>query len=187
MIVPEPWRDPSSKSNAAVHLERGQTTPCSRAFSVFGALYARSIFLVSDRACTLISRRRGRSRSPGGARTPQKLRPSTKFEMIGTHDQSDNGGNTMATDNHDISRRDFIARSLAAGLVAATRHSFAATLDIVESDVTVKTPDGTCDAAFIHPASGAYPGVIFWADAGGLRPAMRDMGKRIAAEGYGVL
>jgi len=93
----------------------------------------------------------------------------------------------MATDNHDISRRDFIARSLAAGLVAATRHSFAATLDIVESDVTVKTPDGTCDAAFIHPASGAYPGVIFWADAGGLRPAMRDMAKRLAAEGYSVL
>jgi carboxymethylenebutenolidase len=53
--------------------------------------------------------------------------------------------------------------------------------------VTVKTPDGTCDAAFIHPASGAYPGVIIWPDALGLRRSMRDMAKRLAAEGYSVL
>lgn len=101
----------------------------------------------------------------------------------------------MAADKHDpakpdeanVSRRDFIARSVAAGLVAATRQSFAATLEVVESEVTVKTPDGTCDAAFIHPASGAYPGVIIWPDALGLRPSMRDMAKRLAAEGYSVL
>ena len=93
----------------------------------------------------------------------------------------------MATDNHDISRRDFLARSVAAGLVAATSSPFAATLSVVESEVTVKTPDGTCDAAFIHPASGAYPGVIIWPDALGLRPAMRDMARRLAAEGYSVL
>jgi carboxymethylenebutenolidase len=91
------------------------------------------------------------------------------------------------TDETNISRRDFIARSVAAGLVAATGQSFAAPLDVVESDVTVKTPDGTCDAAFIHPASGAYPGVIIWPDAGGLRPSFRDMGKRIAGDGYSVL
>ena len=101
----------------------------------------------------------------------------------------------MATGKHDpttveetnVSRRDFIARSVAAGLVAATGHSFAATLDVVESDVTINTPDGTCDAAFIHPASGAHPGVIIWPDAGGLRPSFRDIGKRIAGEGYSVL
>jgi len=87
----------------------------------------------------------------------------------------------------NVSRRDFIARSVAAGLIAATGRPFAATLDVVESDVTVKTPDGTCDAAFIHPGSGAYPGVIVWPDAAGLRPAMRDIGKRIAGEGYSVL
>src|SRR5215472_3273847 len=105
------------------------------------------------------------------------------------------GGKTMAAGKHDptkadeanVSRRDFIARSVAAGLVAATGQSFAAMLDVVESEVTVRTPDGTCDAAFIHPASGAYPGVIVWPDAGGLRPSMRDMGKRIAGEGYSVL
>jgi len=93
----------------------------------------------------------------------------------------------MGTDNHDISRRDFLVRSAAAGLIAATSSPFAATLAVIESEVTVKTPDGTCDAAFIHPASGAYPGVIIWPDALGLRPVMRDMAKRLAAEGYGVL
>src|SRR5690348_18190239 len=91
------------------------------------------------------------------------------------------------TDETNVSRRDFIARSVAAGLVAATGKAFAATLDVVESDVTVMTPDGTCDAAFIHPASGSYPGVIIWPDAAGLRPAMREIGKRVAGEGYSVL
>ena len=86
-----------------------------------------------------------------------------------------------------VSRRDFIARSVAAGLVATAGQSFAATITVVETEVTVKTPDGICDAAFIYPASGAYPGVIIWADALGLRPSMRDMAKRLAAEGYSVL
>jgi len=53
--------------------------------------------------------------------------------------------------------------------------------------VQVKTPDGTCDAAFIHPATGSHPAVIIWPDAFGLRPSMRDMGTRLAAEGYSVL
>ena len=91
------------------------------------------------------------------------------------------------TDGAKLSRRDFIVRSVAAGLVVATGPSLAAALPVVESDVTIKTPDGTCDAAFIHPASGSHPGVIIWADAAGLRPSMRDMGKRIATEGYSVL
>jgi carboxymethylenebutenolidase len=51
----------------------------------------------------------------------------------------------------------------------------------------IKTPDGSCDAAFIHPTAGSHPGVIIWTDAFGLRPAMRDIGKRIAGEGYSVL
>ena len=57
----------------------------------------------------------------------------------------------------------------------------------IESDVEVRTADGVCNAAFFHPADGAYPGVIFWADAFGLRQASRDMGRRLAAEGYAVL
>jgi len=86
----------------------------------------------------------------------------------------------------DLSRRDFIAMSVAAGIVAAAGPASAA-MPVVESDVTVKSPDGMCDAAFIHPSTGSHPGVVIWADAFGLRPVMRDIGKRIAAEGYSVL
>ena len=87
----------------------------------------------------------------------------------------------------DLSRRDFLALSVAAGLAAAAGSTLAAAQQVVETDVTIKMPDGTCDAAFIHPPSGSHPGVLIWADAFGLRPAMRDIGKRIAAEGYSVL
>src|SRR5437773_371783 len=90
-------------------------------------------------------------------------------------------------DGADLSRRDFLALSVAAGLAAATGSTLAAVQQVVETDVTIKMPDGTCDAAFIHPPSGSHPGVLIWADAFGLRPAMRDIGKRIAAEGYAVL
>src|ERR1700737_776046 len=86
----------------------------------------------------------------------------------------------------DPSRRDFIALSVAAGLAAAAGSAFAAQ-PVAETEVTIRTPDGTCDAAFIHPAAGSHPGVLIWTDAFGLRPAMRDIGKRIAAEGYSVL
>jgi carboxymethylenebutenolidase len=86
----------------------------------------------------------------------------------------------------DIARREFVTRSLAAGL-AATASAAAAGLEVMETDVEIKTPDGTCDAAFIHPKTGSHPGVLIWPDAFGLRPAMRGIAKRIAAEGYSVL
>ena len=53
---------------------------------------------------------------------------------------------------------------------------------MVERDVEIKTPDGTCDAAFIHPKSGSHPGVLIWPDAFGLRPSMREMAKRFEFE-----
>ncbi len=87
----------------------------------------------------------------------------------------------------DLSRRDFVAISVAAGFVAATGSAAAAELPVTETNVEIKTPDGTCDAAYIHPVSGSHPAVIIWPDAFGLRPSMRDIGKRIAAEGYSVL
>ena len=90
-------------------------------------------------------------------------------------------------DGADLSRRDFLALSVAAGFAVAAGSTLAAAQQVVETDVTIKMPDGTCDAAFIHPPSGSHPGVLIWADAFGLRPAMRDIGKRIAAEGYSVL
>lgn len=87
----------------------------------------------------------------------------------------------------DLSRRDFVAVSVAAGVAVAASSASAAELPVVETNVDIKTPGGTCDAAFIHPASGSHPGVLIWTDAFGLRPSMRAIGKRIAAEGYSVL
>jgi len=60
--------------------------------------------------------------------------------------------------------------------------------NVVETDVTVKTADGTCDAVLFHPAGqGHWPAVLIWPDIMGLRPAFRDMGKRLAGQGYVVL
>lgn len=58
---------------------------------------------------------------------------------------------------------------------------------VTESDVNVTTPDGTADCYFVHPASGTAPGVVVWPDIFGLRPAFRQMGKRLAESGYAVL
>jgi carboxymethylenebutenolidase len=88
--------------------------------------------------------------------------------------------------SNDVSRRDFVAMSVAAGIVAAAGSATAAEA-VTETNVEIKTPDGTCDAAYIHPAAGSHPAVVIWTDAFGLRPAMRDIGKRIAGEGYSVL
>ena len=58
---------------------------------------------------------------------------------------------------------------------------------VTESEVTVTTPDGAADCYFVHPASGTAPGVLMWPDIFGLRPAFRQMGKRLAESGYAVL
>ena len=58
---------------------------------------------------------------------------------------------------------------------------------VTESDVTIKTPDGSADCYFVHPATGTAPGVLVWPDIFGLRPAFRQMGKRLAESGYSVL
>jgi carboxymethylenebutenolidase len=58
---------------------------------------------------------------------------------------------------------------------------------VTGSDVSITTPDGTCDAFFVHPATGQAPAVLVWPDIFGLRPAFRDMGKRLAESGYAVL
>jgi carboxymethylenebutenolidase len=58
---------------------------------------------------------------------------------------------------------------------------------VKEGDVTIKTPDGEADCYFVHPASGTAPAVLIWPDIFGLRPAFRQMGKRLAESGYSVL
>ncbi|MFN3859045.1 MAG: dienelactone hydrolase family protein [Caulobacter sp.] len=83
-----------------------------------------------------------------------------------------------------ISRRGFGLASLALGSAAAA--PALAEDGIMEMDVNVPTPDGTCDAAFFHGKKAA-PGVVIIPDIVGLRPAFRRMGRRLAAAGYSVL
>ena len=99
-------------------------------------------------------------------------------------------------DHFEDDREDFEARGL------VTRRQFGAMLGagmvmllpkvanavaVTESDVMVKTPDGTADCYFVHPASGTAAAVLMWPDIFGLRPAFRQMGKRLAESGYSVL
>jgi carboxymethylenebutenolidase len=58
---------------------------------------------------------------------------------------------------------------------------------VSEAEVDVTTPDGVADCYFVHPSSGAHPGVLIWPDAFGLRPAKKQMGRRLAESGYSVL
>jgi carboxymethylenebutenolidase len=93
----------------------------------------------------------------------------------------------MSDEPNTISRREFTALSIAAGVAAATGASAAAANDMIDADVQVTTGAGVCDAALIHPQKGSWPGVILFTDVFGLRPTMRDMAKRMAAGGFTVL
>src|SRR5216117_3375734 len=84
-----------------------------------------------------------------------------------------------------ITRRQF-GVMLGAGM-AMMLPQVANAVTVTESDVSVITPDGTADGYFVHPASGTAPGVLVWPDILGLRPAFRQMGKRLAESGYSVL
>jgi carboxymethylenebutenolidase len=86
----------------------------------------------------------------------------------------------------DVTRRQFGALTAGIGLTMLLPRA-ANALDVKESEVDIKTPDGTADAYFVHPASGAHAAVIVWPDILGLRPAFRQMGKRLAESGYSVL
>jgi carboxymethylenebutenolidase len=84
-----------------------------------------------------------------------------------------------------VTRRQF-GILLGAG-VAMLLPEVANAVTVTESEVTVKTPDGTADCYFVHPSTGTAPGVLVWPDIFGLRPAFRTMGKRLAESGYSVL
>ncbi len=85
-----------------------------------------------------------------------------------------------------VSRRDFGSLTAGAGLAMMLPRAANAQA-VTEKDVEIKTPDGTCDAYFVHPSSGAHAAVLVWPDILGLRPAFRQMGKRLAESGYSVL
>ncbi len=76
-----------------------------------------------------------------------------------------------------------MAGALGAAIGIACTHR----AEVIDVTVDVQTHDGICDAVFSYPTKGSHPGVLLWHDSPGLRPVMRDLGKRIAAEGYAVL
>jgi carboxymethylenebutenolidase len=84
------------------------------------------------------------------------------------------------------SRRDVGTLAAAVGVAMALPRS-ANAVAVKENEVNIKTPDGECDAYFVAPTSGAHAAVLVWPDIFGLRPAFRQMGKRLAEEGYSVL
>lgn len=95
------------------------------------------------------------------------------------------------TDRQEYESRGLVTRKqfgilLGAG-VAMMLPQVANAAPVTESDVNVTTPDGVADAYFVHPASGTAAGVLIWPDIFGLRPAFRQMGKRLAESGYSVL
>ena len=87
---------------------------------------------------------------------------------------------------NEMTRRQFGAGTTGAGLAVLLARAVNAQA-VTETDVDVETPDGTADCYFVHPASGAHPGVLIWPDAFGLRPAMKQMARRLAESGYSVL
>lgn len=86
----------------------------------------------------------------------------------------------------ELSRRRFGALTIGAGF-ASMLPKLADAAEVEETEVLVKTTDGTADAYFVHPAKGKHPGALIWPDIFGLRPAFRQMGKRLAESGYAVL
>jgi len=99
-------------------------------------------------------------------------------------------------DNFEKDRQEYEARGLVtrkqfgmmlgAG-VAMMLPQVANAVAVTEAEVNVKTPDGTADCYFVHPSTGTAAGVLVWPDIFGLRPAFRQMGKRLAESGYAVL
>lgn len=85
-----------------------------------------------------------------------------------------------------VSRRQFGALALGAGMVSMLPR-IANAAETTDAEVEIKTADGVADAYFVHPAKGKHPGVLIWPDIFGLRPAFKQMAKRLAESGYSVL
>ncbi|HSH75296.1 MAG TPA: dienelactone hydrolase family protein, partial [Longimicrobiales bacterium] len=85
-----------------------------------------------------------------------------------------------------LTRREFGTMSVGAGLAMFWPRA-ASALQVSEASIDVTTPDGVADCYFVHPSSGAHPGVLIWPDAFGLRPAKMQMARRLSESGYSVL
>ncbi len=116
---------------------------------------------------------------------------------------SDRKNHVSSQTHAAFSRRDAARLMLGASVLAAAPRSFAADFGtngnvtplfplkppfpIDDNEIKIKTPDGMADAAVIRPERGAFPCVVMWPDAMGLRPETRALATRIASEGYQVL
>ena len=94
-------------------------------------------------------------------------------------------------DRQDYEARGFVTRRqfgvLVGAGIALMLPRVVNAVAVTEAEVSVTTPDGTADCYFVHPATGTAAGVLMWPDIFGLRPAFRQMGKRLAESGYSVL
>jgi carboxymethylenebutenolidase len=99
---------------------------------------------------------------------------------------NDSHSNDAPSDTGAVTRRELGALAVGTGLTAVLPGA-AHAAGVTERQVEIQTPDGTADAYFVSPASGKHPAVIVWTDIFGLRPAFREMGKRLAQSGYAVL
>src|SRR3981081_4343594 len=88
--------------------------------------------------------------------------------------------------SNELSRRKFGALAMGSSLTMLLP-KVAASADVQEAEIDIKTPDGTADAYFVHPKTGKHPGVLIWPDIFGLRPAFKEMATRLAASGYAVV
>jgi carboxymethylenebutenolidase len=76
----------------------------------------------------------------------------------------------------------------AAATIVLSSSVAAAQVKVVQKDVDVPMASGVADSALFYPEGrGRWPAVLVWTDILGLRPVFRQMGQRLAAEGYVVL
>ncbi len=113
-------------------------------------------------------------------------------EKIPVSEEADMCDDRTVSDNNEylrakgLTRREFGVVSAGAGLAMLLPRAANAQA-VSETDLDVTTPDGVADSYFVHPSSGSHPGVLIWPDAFGLRPAKKQMARRLAETGYSVL
>jgi carboxymethylenebutenolidase len=76
----------------------------------------------------------------------------------------------------------------AAATIMLSSSMAAAEVKVGQKDVDVPMASGVADSALFYPeGKGRWPAVLVWTDILGLRPVFREMGQRLAAQGYVVL
>jgi carboxymethylenebutenolidase len=58
---------------------------------------------------------------------------------------------------------------------------------MIEKSLQIAAADGVADAVLYAPGEGHYPGLLFYTDIFGIRPASQGMARHVAEQGYAVL